>query len=102
MCAFLDPRVKGTPYLSVSQRSALHDKIYAKVTDFSKHLPSLCTDKADNNDSNTQSGKLTSLLGSQYSDSPTGNSVDGCLIWLEIKNYLREAPCKMESSPLEW
>ena len=98
MWDFVNSRVKGTPYLSVSQRAAMHDKIYAKVAKLAKHLSPPYTDKADNNYINTQSGKLTSLLSFQHSDSSTRNPVVGCLIWLEKKDYLREGNGKLPSA----
>lgn len=100
MCTFMDPRVKGTPYLSITERAALHDKIYSNISDMNDKIS-----PADSGPSTSTKqvmvSKLTTLLGDQYNNSEY-TTRDESLVWLEIKNYLREAPCGMADSPLTW
>ena len=106
ICSFVDPRVKGTRLLDSEEKAALHDEIYRKLSAIvEKQSTSTSTALANENDntvSDTKPSSLSSLLGDQYDEMAGSSTKDESLIWLEIKNYIREKPCPLNSSPLIW
>ena len=113
LCTFLDPRFKSTPYLDVQQRSALKDRVFRAMAEYSgedeessDHHQSQPQDKPDSADSCC----LSQLLGGQYqhrgaeagaTGSASSNSKEESVSY-ELNSYINETPCILSASHLEW
>ena len=119
--AFLDPRVKSTPYLSSTEQARLHDRIYRLLIATSNKddsadsdveleitppqsenpVPVYDTDRIRGNQS--QSSLLGSLLGDMYTQPASSSSCEQEQEAMsELRRYRAQTSCPMDCSPLAW